>query len=254
VKTGSSRSGSGLSAACAADPGRVRASLDDASFMDADAGIFLVSDGMGGHRGGGTASEIVARVLPALILKRIPGPLPPDGVPAVLQGAIRDLSDRLRMETSQSPGLAGAGATVVLLVVRDGRFFVAHLGDSRAGLFRAGRLEWLTKDHSVVGILEEEGAITHRETRIHSARGRLTRYVGMRGEALADVRAGELRAGDRILLCSDGLSGVLEEGPLEIILRRQADARLACAEMVEAANASGKDNVTALLVDWRPAP
>jgi len=142
------------------------------------------------------------------------------------------------------------GATVVAVLICDARLHVAHMGDSRAYLFRDGKMTALTEDHSVVGILERRHEISAQEARIHDARGRLTRFVGMPMPALPDVSTQGLRAGDRVLLCTDGLTGVIEDKAIEQILRSASQPQKACDCLVSAALATGgQDNVTAVVVD-----
>jgi protein phosphatase len=246
-----------LSAAFATDPGRVRAVNQDACRADVEHGLFIVADGLGGHHAGGLASQIVIRILPALVLKRLEtaDPRSDGAIHRAMTDAVVELSGRLREETQDKPGLAGAGATVVLLLVRGGKAHFVHMGDSRAALFRDGRLQWLTRDHSVVRYLVDSSSISEKETRTHTARGKLSRYVGMDGEPLPEAGACAFRPGDLLLLCSDGLTGAVEDEAISRALAAQPDLSAACAALVRAANdAGGKDNVTVVLARAEPGP
>lgn len=166
--------------------------------------------------------------------------------------ALLELSEHLRTETQSIPGLKGIGSTVVLARIRDGQAIVAHLGDSRAYLLRAGHLEQLTNDHTVAQLLADRGDIPRDAVPSHPSRCQLTRFVGMSTDAIAETRCIELAAGDRILLCSDGLSGTLSEQQILAILDPQATAEQACRHLIDAANeAGGKDNITAVIVAVR---
>ena len=172
------------------DPGRVRSVNQDSFFADPGRGLFIVSDGMGGEQAGALASEVVVKVLPAIIEQRL-GQLksnPPPTIRTQLRRAICDLSHRLRTESAAQIGLIGMGATAVVALLGRRSVHLAHLGDSRAYIFRQGRLVQLTHDHSVVGILLRQGEITHQQARSHPAQGRLSRFVGMEDEALPDVK------------------------------------------------------------------
>jgi protein phosphatase len=144
------------------------------------------------------------------------------------------------------------GATLALLVLRERTGFVAHMGDSRVYLFRNGRLQQLTTDHSLVSLLQSTGEITAEEARTHPARNRITRHVGMERALYPDVQSLELCDGDRLLLCTDGLNGMIDDDRIAEILNSGEDPEQACASLVDAANAAGgRDNVTALIVDLR---
>ena len=232
------------------DTGRVRHENQDRWFADPQAGLYLVADGMGGcGAAGGVAARVVVEVLPRLLrprLERLDNLR--DACESVVY-AIAELSDRLHREAGKEYGPSGAGATVVLAVVRGRQALIAHLGDSRAYRFHNGEVEQLTRDHSLVQALIESGDIASDEAEHHPRRGQLTRYVGMPGEPLPEARLIELADGDRLLLCSDGLSGALGSEQLIDILGGCPDPSDACRQLVSAANDSGgKDNITAIVV------
>jgi len=247
--TGSARTGAtyaGLS-----DVGRVRQKNEDRWFAESQQGLFLVADGVGGAAAGGLAAQVVVEVLPPLLRKKLQGieqledPLATERIVE----ALAELSDRLRKESVGRPGMAGTGSTVVLALVRGRVAIVAHMGDSRAYLVRRGQLEQLTKDHSLVQLLIDCGEIEPEQAATHPASGQLTRFVGMPDEALPEARLVELLPGDRLLLCSDGLTGMLDDRRLAAILKRNLRAEEACRHLVAAANeAGGKDNVTVVIV------
>ncbi|MGH9940136.1 MAG: PP2C family protein-serine/threonine phosphatase [Blastocatellia bacterium] len=241
----------GLQWAALSDVGKVRQNNEDAFALLPEHGLFIVSDGMGGCRAGETASKIVVEALPRMIERRLAAIQSEraDVVSLALRDAIVDLSQQLRRQSAGNPDLAGMGATVALACMRKDRLFIAHMGDSRAYLYRGGKLDQLTEDHSVVGILLRGGEITPEEVEVHPARGVLSRYVGMEGMVYPDTRALELLAGDRLLLCTDGLTGMAPDSRIAEILGACDDPQEACQALVEAANASrGNDNVTALVV------
>lgn len=239
-------------ASAATDRGGTRERNEDAYALLPDQGLFLVSDGMGGHQAGDLASRIVASVLPRMILERALA-VGGEQVPVLsrlLREAILDLSRRLRQQAAEDPGLGGMGATVSLIWIRTGLAFVAHMGDSRAYLHRSGKLGVLTADHSVVGILLRRGEITTDEALNHPAKGRLSRYVGMEGDVDPDVRSLSVFPGDRFLLCTDGLTNSLTDPQIADVLGRENGPQAACEALVSAARgAGGGDDVTALVVE-----
>ena len=236
------------------DCGRVREHNEDNWFGGPEQGLFIVSDGMGGQAAGEVASKIVVETLPELIRQRLKGidDLAARDAKKRIVSAISDLSNQVRNESRKRPGLAGMGATVVLVLIRESLALIAHMGDSRAYLFRGGRLEQLTKDHSIVQLLIDSGEITPEEAATHPARGKITRCVGMQGEPIPEARCLELETGDRLLLCSDGLTGMVSDAEITGVLRTDNAPEIVCQSLVEAANArGGEDNVTVVAVDWR---
>lgn len=235
------------------DVGRQRRDNQDAFAADAAAGLFIVADGMGGGPAGEVAARVVVGVLPQSIGRMLARSAQrrARSVRYELRRAVMVLSRELRARTSADPVLHGTGATVVLALFRSGRVHIANMGDSRAYLLRGGHMAQLTLDHSVVGILLRRGEITPEQAGTHPARGRLSRYVGMQAEVYPDVRTLPLERADRVLLCSDGLNGMIPDGEIEAILNSEADPQAASERLVGAANqAGGKDNVTAVVVDW----
>ena len=150
-------------------------------------------------------------------------------------------------EAVRDPG--STGSTIVLVLVRGRRALVAHLGDSRVYLFRAGRLRRLTRDHSHVEEMVDRGLLTPEEAARSRSNGGPTRYLGMWGEPEADLTLLDLLPGDRLLLCSDGLTGMLADDELAVILGQEPSPAGACRRLIDAANAAGGlDNITALVL------
>ncbi|GHO61568.1 protein phosphatase [Ktedonobacter sp. SOSP1-52] len=253
-----------VQAACVSDVGRRRKQQQDRYLLAPDRKLFIVSDGMGGRQAGEVAAQAVVTVLPALLARGL-ARVHAAGTQAqerVLRESIVELSQHLRAESTGRVGLHGLGATVIVAWLYDAQVSLAHLGDSRLYLFRADRLLPLTEDHSVVTLLRQRGEITPEEERTHPASGQLTRYVGMEGEVTPVVQTLPLLAGDRLLLCTDGLTSLVPDQHIAQILRTSPQAEAACQALVHAANmAGGKDNTTALIIDCivdhhgsRPSP
>lgn len=233
------------------DRGLVREENQDSWCATAELGLFIVSDGMGGHLGGALASKIVVEALPELIRKRMRGfkNLFDSEAKKQLEGALVELSIQVREQTINEPGLKGMGSTVVLIMIKGSRALVAHMGDSRAYLLRRGRLKQLTKDHSVVQLLIDAGEIKPSEAATHPARNQITRCVGMEGDPLPNVTRLELEPRDRLLLCTDGLTSMLSDEEIGKVLQRRITPKSACRQLVDAANErGGNDNITALIV------
>ena len=215
-------------------------------------GFLLCRTGWGVFKGGGLASKIVVSVLPKMLQARLGGRASQsaDKIRLCLQGEILSLSKHLRSESAGQPALTGMGATLVMALLRGRHAHVAHMGDSRCYLFRKGRLTQLTKDHSVVGILLQAGEITTEEAKTHPARGKITRFIGMEAEVYPDIRSVPLKKGDRLLLCSDGVTGMVPDAEIAALLSQNPEPKAACQALVAAANlAGGKDNITAVIVE-----
>jgi protein phosphatase len=234
------------------DIGHVRADNQDRWAADPALGLYVVADGMGGAAAGALAAQVVVETLPPLLRQRLHG-VADLGAPVAadcLAGALAELSERVRAGSHGRPDLDGMGSTVVLALVRGTEALVAHLGDSRAYLLRDGRLELLTRDHSLAQLLVDCGEIAPEDAGLHPGRAQLTRYVGMPGEALPEVTSLSLRPGDRLLLCSDGLTTMLDDNLIRTILASRAGPDETCRRLVASANAAGgRDNITALVVD-----
>jgi PPM family protein phosphatase len=233
------------------DIGRQRSSNQDRWAVDAEQRLFMVADGVASSSDGGLAAQMVVELLPSYLARYLkPLELDDAAAPAQLGRAVAELSDDLRAKGKTDARIAGATTTVVAAVVAGSRALVAHLGDSRAYLYRARQLHHLTRDHSLLEALIDAGEVAAEDADGHSARSVLTRHVAMRSPALPDVAAIDLRPSDRILLCSDGLYGVVDDASLAEILDLRREPGNACAALIDAANsAGGPDNITALVVD-----
>jgi serine/threonine protein phosphatase PrpC len=235
------------------DPGKIRLENEDTFFADPETALFVVSDGMGGHRGGALASGIISEDLPVMIENALDklkvGTT--RTVRSLLKKAIAEQSRQLQLEGTSETGYEDMGATLVIALLRKKRCFVANVGDSRAYRLRAGRFMQLTRDHSVVSELIERGHITPDEAIDHAASGQLTRYIGMEEKVRSHVRSFALEKNDRLLLCTDGLTDMVSDRDIADIMKVEADLQTTCRTLVAAANhAGGHDNVTVLLIDW----
>jgi protein phosphatase len=225
------------------DTGRRRRQNEDAFVCDPP--LFAVADGMGGAQAGELASRLAAAAIEE-------GARSLDGEQAVVR-VVRTANARIFERALQDPAVAGMGttATVALVDEHAGTLALAHVGDSRAYLFRDGALEQLTTDHSLVGELVRTGRLTEAEAAVHPHRSVITRALGTDAEVEVDTRTVELRAADLVLLCSDGLSAMLRDDQIVRLLQETgADPPQAADALVRAANAAGgEDNVTVVIVE-----
>jgi serine/threonine protein phosphatase PrpC len=237
----------------ATNKGREREGNEDAFATAADTGLFLVSDGMGGHQGGEIASQIVAGDLPVMIeagLENLKS-YSVDSIRAYLKRSVAAQSEHLRMEAEEGDGCKDMGATVVVLLIAADRAYIASVGDSRVYLLRKDKLKQVTKDHSVVTELIDAGKIEPHEAEGHPSAGEITNYMGMEEKEIEPfVKSFEVAKGDRFLLCSDGLTDMLDDEAIASLLQEEDDSQEACVKLIRKANyAGGHEKITVVVVD-----
>jgi protein phosphatase len=222
--------------------------------------VFLVADGMGGHRAGEVASALSVATVEAFILhllKRFSN-LQPTDEQAVLkdfQAALRQADARLFEESAHHPEFAGMGTTLTMAFASGRNLFVVHAGDSRCYLFRRGQLRQLTTDHTITAEMVRRGMIKPEEASHHQFRHVVTNVLGGgEGGVQAEVRRVELETGDVVLLCSDGLSDMLDDGCIAAALAAEGEPQAACARLVAEANEQGgRDNITTIVARFEAA-
>jgi len=225
--------------------GKKRKENQDTFRVEEEAGLFVVADGIGGLKNGALASRFAADSLYRLINQnthRIEDN--PKEISLFIKENIGEINNILREITG-----GDAGTTLVLALIVGRSAYIANLGDSRAYLFRKGVLTRLTKDHNAISLLLDAGKITIEESRHHPMRHLLTRYMGM-VDANPDVKKIVLEAGDRLLLCTDGLWAMLPDREIVHVLLGWNGSSNVLEKLIEKANeAGGYDNTTAVLVD-----
>ncbi len=237
-----------LVAAARTDRGQKRPNNEDTYLSDSRSGLFIVADGMGGHKAGEVASALAVQVIRD-VLQGLPEP-DLRGLKTAVESANRVIYRQAQANTQWNH----MGTTVVAALIRRNRLMLAHVGDSRAYRFSSGRLERLTDDHSLVFQWVKAGRLTEEEARVHPQRAGLLEAVGILPEVEVDLRE-EPYGGERILLCSDGLTDMLTDQEIEEILRSEPDADTACDRLIRSANeAGGSDNITVIVVQEENPP
>jgi serine/threonine protein phosphatase PrpC len=227
----------------ASDIGRVRERNDDSYLVEAP--LFAVADGMGGHKGGDVASQLALETLEAEFR---------EGRGDLAQ-QIRDANAAVFERSRSDSAVRGMGTTLTAVVVAGTSALFAHVGDSRAYLLRAGDLRQLTDDHTLVARMVKSGEISEAEAGVHPHRSVLTRALGTEPEIDVDEFDVALTDGDRLLLCSDGLTGMVTEEQIVAILSAAPDPQDAADRLVRAANrAGGVDNITVVVLDVEAEP
>ena len=232
--------------------GLVRSSNQDWLHADGDLGILVLADGMGGHRGGEVASQLAVQAVIDALIPAQREDLADDMESLMRVGEAAKFANRLLLEKAHAnPDLKGMGTTVVLAIFRGGRIFYAHVGDSRLYRVRYGRMRRLTRDHSLIQQMIDDGVFLNR----HEAReggvkdNILTRSLGMEFRAEVDVGDAILGAGDTYLFCSDGLHSQVPDDIISRILRDpEGDLEDQAQTLTDAAlSAGGRDNVSVIL-------
>jgi protein phosphatase len=221
------------------DTGRQRRENEDSAYVHAP--LFVVADGMGGAQAGEVASRIAVETF-----EQAPESSgPPE---ARLAQLVRDANHRIHDRSRSEQSRAGMGTTLTAAYLDDARLTIAHVGDSRAYLFRDGELTRLTQDHSLVDELVRQGKLTEEQAAEHPQRSIITRALGPEPEVDVDTWTYPVRAGDLLLLCSDGLTSMISEDRVaEILTEAHSLQRAADALIREANEAGGRDNITVVL-------
>jgi protein phosphatase len=258
------------------NPGRVRPSNED-SFLIADLAkalhvqqsnldqadmqygsefghLFVVADGMGGHQAGEEASSLAVRTIERETLNtlkwffHLQGP-EEKNVLSEFQAALRHADSALFEAATRHPEFQGMGTTVTMAYTLGRELFVVHVGDSRCYLYRGGRLHRLTRDHTLTAELVRRGALGPEEAAHHPYRHIITNCVGGTEPGVeVEARKHELAVGDVLLLCSDGLTEMVDDAGIAAVLHDEANLQAACERLVALANeAGGKDNITVVL-------
>ena len=233
----------------ATDIGRKRSQNQDNIASCPELGLFVVADGMGGHRGGETASAMAVEIIPQIVRSTASGP---DWDPKeVIADAILQANNRIFERAQQQPTLQGMGTTTVSMLFKGNTLTIGHVGDSRAYFFRDGNLWQLTRDHSLVQEKLRAGMITRAEVKTDRMKNVITRSVGFEPDVNVETYEMDIQAGDLFLLCSDGLSGLVDDDQIAEILRQDSGTlEDAVKSLINAANSNGgDDNISTILIE-----
>jgi serine/threonine protein phosphatase PrpC len=223
--------------------------------------LFLVADGMGGHRAGEQASALAVIAIEQFTLNAFKWFFNTDGPEAQrvlkqFQTALRQADARIIEESSEHPELSGMGTTVTMAYHLNAQLCVVHVGDSRAYLFAGDALHQITQDHTLTADMVRRGELKPEQVAQHRLRHVITNVVGGNEPGIdVEAHALEVHAGERLLLCSDGLTEMLTNDVIADTLRATLDPQIACKTLVSLANeAGGRDNITVVIVRFDAAP
>ncbi len=232
------KEGRSLTVTSRTDTGLVRRNNQDAVIRGR--GLMGIADGMGGHNGGETASAEARDGMLRAVEGREPGE-------EVLEEAIREVNLALWNRQLEDPSLSGMGTTLTVLWPAGGRMLIGHVGDSRAYLLREGHLRQVTEDHSMVADMVRRGLLTEEQASTHPMRNYITRAVGTEPTIQVDILSVDRQAGDRWLVCSDGLHGLLSREDLERLMAEPGLEEAADEMLRLALDRGGRDNISLVL-------
>jgi protein phosphatase len=241
----------------ASETGPVREHNEDAWLVDVDGNLFVVADGMGGHAAGEVASRIAVETVSEVMLgmqdpeeTRLLTDVkdPGDMLRERLRYAMNQAALNIRRAVDENPAYMGMGTTLVMVIVEDDQAHLAHVGDSRAYLFRDGRIQRLTRDHTVVQQEVDAGRLTPELARIVPHKNILTKSVGYHGPVDPDTSTRMLESGDVIILCSDGLNDAVEDSEIEATAAETAAEDLPEVLVKQAIEQGTQDNITVVVI------
>lgn len=227
--------------------GMVRENNEDRFFMDKEKHIYMVADGMGGHNAGEVASQMAVDIAGQYINDSM---TPDADLTQVICDAITAANRDIYQKSIHSKKLSGMGTTLDVCAFYEDKIITFHVGDSRIYRLRGDELSLMTTDHSFVEMLVQKGELTREEAENHPNRNMITRAVGTESTVLIDVSEQDAKPGDLYLMCSDGLTNMLNQSELEQILKLDVSLEDRANRLVELANEKGgTDNITVLMIE-----
>ena len=207
--------------------------------------LFIVADGMGGHNGGDFASRCCIENVKDYVAKNTGG-----SIISTIRSAIKTANEKIREKSKEDETLIGCGTTIVLATIQDGILYIANVGDSRLYVLQNGKLSQITEDHSVVEEMIKSGLIKKEEARFNPHKNKVTRALGAEPDIDVDFFEVKLENGDRVLLCSDGVSNMMDENILEEIVGADKKISEICRILIDTSvNNGGKDDSTVVMIE-----
>ena len=236
----------------AVDPGRARSNNEDSVAVENDAAMAVLADGMGGYNAGEVASHMLTSFINAELgrwLREVTVQATEADVHRAMDICVDNANRAIFNAANSNPQYAGMGTTLVMAVFREGTLLMGHVGDSRGYRLRAGRLQQITRDHSLLQEQIDAGLITAEQAAFSANKNLVTRAVGVEDTVLLETHSHEAQGGDLFLLCSDGLSDMLDDAAIGSVVASHDSLQSCCQALVTAANdAGGKDNISVILV------
>ncbi len=234
--------------------GRTRTENQDSFFLDimpeADMILCVVCDGMGGAKAGGVASEFASSVFIENMRSKLRMDMSVEYISEIISESVAQANIKVYEKSLSDKAYEGMGTTLVSAVLMGKQVVIGHVGDSRAYLLRPGGITRLTRDHSLVEDMVRMGDITEEEARNHPNKNLLTRAIGTTEEEKCDITIQEVNDGDFLLLCTDGLSSMVEEQEMLDEVYHGGEKQDVCDRLINIANSrGGRDNITVVLIE-----
>jgi serine/threonine protein phosphatase PrpC len=241
-----------LELSAAVDAGRARSNNEDSVALDEAVALAVLADGMGGYNAGEVASGMATSFIRSELgrwLREAQNQASDAEVRRAMDICVDNANRAIFNAANSNPQYAGMGTTLVVAVFRDNRLMVGHVGDSRAYRLRAGRLQQITRDHSLLQEQIDAGLITPEQAAFSANKNLVTRAVGVEDTVLLETHQHDVVPGDLYLLCSDGLSDMLDDAAIGELMAAHDSLETGCQALIRAANeAGGKDNISVVLV------
>lgn len=239
-------------------PGLLRQNNEDAAAFDAASGLGILADGMGGYNAGEVAASMAVDVIRAELgdwLSATGSQAPTRETRKAVDRSVQHANQAILDTARSDPDCAGMGTTLVVAVFQDQRLVLGHIGDSRAYRLRHNQLQQITRDHSLLQEQLDAGLITPAQAAVSSQRNLVTRALGIEDVVELDLNEYSVEPGDLYLLCSDGLSDMVDDSRIAGIMNSTASLERKARDLVDGANAQGgRDNITVLLAHALAAP
>jgi protein phosphatase len=230
----------------ATETGRVRKKNEDNFCICPDIGLFAIADGMGGHQAGEIASRLATQKLADFIRTYLRQYSDQE---TLLTRGMQEINQQIYLISQQNKRYRGMGTTLTAVLIQNNHLYLSHIGDSRLYLLRQEQIKQLTEDHTVVQNLVASGTITADQARVHPKRHILTRALGIDSSIKADISQINLKAQDKILLCTDGLTNYVTPEEIHHLVSNMAEVKQAVHNLTEMAlERGGADNITVILV------
>lgn len=239
-----------ITSCCITDKGKVRSHNEDTCLANNESGYFLVADGMGGAAAGEVASSLFKETVVELFSRN--RNLSPEEIHELVRICFERANTTILTHIADNPSHSGMGCTAELIAFHDSKYILGHVGDSRTYCLSCGQLKQLTKDHTFVQEQKDLGLITEEQARTHTMRHIILRVVGSADGVEPDLIHGAALPGDIFLLCSDGLTGMIDDDQIKEVLMFDGSLEIKAKILIDQANhAGGKDNITVSLIEFQ---